>query len=579
MKRKAKYKKKAELGIQEALLNSSKYTDNIANSSEKIQTKQTRNQGIEDTINSQTSQFASPLGGKLGMLGNTAGNAITDKSFKKDGSVKGGQYALGKSIKYGSTGAQIGSNPALMAATGGLSAPAGAVIGATLGAVSGAKEASNINYQAKETNKQQKTLDKQLAIQGTLNDRIQANQAKDGKSSIHIKPENKGKFTEYKKRTGKTTEEALHSKNPHVRQMANFARNAKKFKHKEGTREIETEGREPIFSPKKEDGSRDILYYNPNDPKHSEGGVKAKVVSKSNYKMKSGNKQVIIPEGSAIITAKGGKNKEALKAYKTGDKNKLEKIINSMPEDKTTKKDSGTASTKTKNPYDTNRKQLYDPLVNDTVNSNSSTSKFDFNQALNKGIEIAPAAYNIGKGLFGKVQKTERNYYNPDTYKYRDSSDPLRKAAQDEYLQTREEIRRGSHNASSYLANAQQAANQRYKRKEGIETNEAQRKTDVYNQNTDLRNQAGLTNLNLKNQYNDLDLQNKARKDDYLGKGLEQASSLAQMNTLNKNRGRNEDILTKILASKNYKFNKNTGDITSFKSGTKNVKPKYKKKK
>jgi hypothetical protein len=53
----------------------------------------------------------------------------------------------------------------------------------------------------------------------------------EAKSGIRIKPENKGKFTAYKKRTGKTTEEALHSKDPHVRQMANFARNAKKWKH------------------------------------------------------------------------------------------------------------------------------------------------------------------------------------------------------------------------------------------------------------------------------------------------------------------------------------------------------------
>lgn len=51
---------------------------------------------------------------------------------------------------------------------------------------------------------------------------------------IHIKPENRGKFTEYKQRTGKTTEEALHSKDPHVRQMANFARNASHWKHEFG---------------------------------------------------------------------------------------------------------------------------------------------------------------------------------------------------------------------------------------------------------------------------------------------------------------------------------------------------------
>lgn len=52
------------------------------------------------------------------------------------------------------------------------------------------------------------------------------------KSGIHIKPENRGKFTAYKKRTGKTTEEALHSKDPHVRKMANFARNAAKWSKK-----------------------------------------------------------------------------------------------------------------------------------------------------------------------------------------------------------------------------------------------------------------------------------------------------------------------------------------------------------
>jgi len=51
------------------------------------------------------------------------------------------------------------------------------------------------------------------------------------KGGIKIKKKNRGKFTAYKKRTGKTTQEALHSKNPNVRRIANFARNAKKWKH------------------------------------------------------------------------------------------------------------------------------------------------------------------------------------------------------------------------------------------------------------------------------------------------------------------------------------------------------------
>lgn len=51
----------------------------------------------------------------------------------------------------------------------------------------------------------------------------------EAKSGIHIKKANRGKFTAYKKRTGKTTQEALHSDDPHVRKMANFAKNAKKW--------------------------------------------------------------------------------------------------------------------------------------------------------------------------------------------------------------------------------------------------------------------------------------------------------------------------------------------------------------
>ena len=45
---------------------------------------------------------------------------------------------------------------------------------------------------------------------------------------IHIDPENKGKFTATKKRTGKSTEELKHSKNPLTRKRANFAMMAKR---------------------------------------------------------------------------------------------------------------------------------------------------------------------------------------------------------------------------------------------------------------------------------------------------------------------------------------------------------------
>ena len=45
---------------------------------------------------------------------------------------------------------------------------------------------------------------------------------------IHINPENKGKFTATKKRTGKSTEELTHSKNSLTRKRAIFAMMAKR---------------------------------------------------------------------------------------------------------------------------------------------------------------------------------------------------------------------------------------------------------------------------------------------------------------------------------------------------------------
>lgn len=67
---------------------------------------------------------------------------------------------------------------------------------------------------------------------------------------IHIKPENRGKFTATKKRTGKTTEELTHSKNPLTRKRAIFAQNARRWSHKhpDGGYMDNTEWVLPLFS-------------------------------------------------------------------------------------------------------------------------------------------------------------------------------------------------------------------------------------------------------------------------------------------------------------------------------------------
>ncbi|MBN2838812.1 MAG: hypothetical protein JXM74_08675 [Fusobacteriaceae bacterium] len=59
---------------------------------------------------------------------------------------------------------------------------------------------------------------------------------KGGKSNINIKPENRGKFTEYC--GGKVTQECIskgkNSSNPKIRKRATFAANARKWKHQKG---------------------------------------------------------------------------------------------------------------------------------------------------------------------------------------------------------------------------------------------------------------------------------------------------------------------------------------------------------
>lgn len=87
--------------------------------------------------------------------------------------------------------------------------------------------------------------------------------------SIHIKPSHKGRFTAYKARTGKTTSEALHSNNEHIREMAQFATNAKHFKHADG-------GELPPSPTLTGQGSTTQLASDThqfNGPSHADGGI------------------------------------------------------------------------------------------------------------------------------------------------------------------------------------------------------------------------------------------------------------------------------------------------------------------
>jgi hypothetical protein len=85
---------------------------------------------------------------------------------------------------------------------------------------------------------------------------------------------------------------------------------------------------------------------------------------KTRYKYGTG--ALMIPEGSAIVTANGGKNKQAIAAYKKGNYKLLNKIIEDMPEDNVDKAQGGKKVTKVKGRYTT-----IDPATKETYQEES----------------------------------------------------------------------------------------------------------------------------------------------------------------------------------------------------------------
>lgn len=160
--------------------------------------------------------------------------------------------AFAKPNQYGfqSKGAVIGKSVLSDAGTGaaigsvipGVGTVAGAAIGAGYGLVSGFIKGG-------QQSAQQNNMRNNMLMQQKMAETSQSNAVlsadpslitgtgqtyfKNG-GTIHIKPENKGKFTAYKERTGKTTKEALHSPDAHVRKMAQFAENASHWKKEDG---------------------------------------------------------------------------------------------------------------------------------------------------------------------------------------------------------------------------------------------------------------------------------------------------------------------------------------------------------
>jgi hypothetical protein len=215
-------------------------------------------------------------------------------------------------------------------------------------------------------------------------------------------------------------------------------------------------------------------------------------------------------------------------------------------------------------------------------NTLTSTSEGGLGNALT----YAPAIYNTLAGVFEPQEYTKRRFYNPETRKYEDMSDPLRQASIKATKVDQAAIKNiTGGNPGAMLSNLQQASNRQFDRDNSIESNEVGRKIDTQNYNRDLKNQAQMANLQLANQYDDLDLQNESAKRSFLTTGLSQGSQISQMDKYQKNLANADNIRAQSFFSPDFQFDPVSGGIKykytakKIEKGVKSVKTKYKYKK
>jgi gas vesicle protein/peptidoglycan hydrolase-like protein with peptidoglycan-binding domain len=245
----------------------------------KLYNYQTERAGEDYLINNSLNALSGQYKG-IGQIGGMAGDFVKNKvEDKKTGSIVGGALKTGAS--GAALGAQIGS------IIPGVGTGIGAAVGGTAGLIIGGRRG------------------KQEAIES-------AELEKEAQQEADTANFNKG-F----KRDAATN----------VQQFVKKGR--RKLKTKQ-PRLIETEGREPIFSPKKKDGTRDLLYYNPNDPTHEEGGVKALVMPRNKYNSGTSN---LMPRRSKVSLLGSGNMAVGARQVKVNELNdiSLSENLGGMP--------------------------------------------------------------------------------------------------------------------------------------------------------------------------------------------------------------------------------------------------------
>ena len=171
-----------------------------------------------------------------------------------------------------------------------------------------------------------------------------------------------------------------------------------------------------------------------------------------------------------------------------------------------------------------------------TTDNQGAPEAQSYDQSLANAIgTYAPVAYNIGQGLFGKVDKLSADdYINKATIEnYRENINPQLRASDEAFAGAKKGLRNAGAGSGAYMANLQAMHSQDQAQKAGIYANAenqyAGRQLQIDQANAARGDQQAAMRL----QIHDYNMRAKAAKDRMLQEGLSQVGKISQSNTSN----------------------------------------------
>jgi len=182
-------------------------------------------------------------------------------------------------------------------------------------------------------------------------------------------------------------------------------------------------------------------------------------------------------------------------------------------------------------------KSLTIPSVGSSnVSGQGAPEAQSYDQSLANAIgTYAPVAYNIGQGLFGKVDKLSADdYINKATIEnYRENINPQLRASDEAFAGAKKGLRNAGAGSGAYMANLQAMHSQDQAQKAGIYANAenqyAGRQLQIDQANASRGDQAAAMRL----QIHDYNMRAKAAKDTMLQEGLKQTGDISKAKTSN----------------------------------------------